>query len=62
MLQLKDEHWQLMSDLLPVLQSVGRKWGAGAIAGRTQPMTGPHRCLQTIDTAGGGMPKMVGGG
>jgi len=51
-LELKDEHWQLMSDLLPVLQLLGHE-GGGAIAGRTrcrsQPMTGPHRCLNSMN-------------
>jgi len=64
-LELKDDHWQLMSDLLPVLQLLGCE-GGGAIAGRTRrrsrPMMGPHRRLRTIDTAGGGAPKTAGGG
>ena len=30
-LELKDEHWHLMSDLLPVLQPLGTKGGPGAV-------------------------------
>jgi len=57
-LELKDEHWHLMSDLLPVLQPLGHEGGTWH---RSQSMTGPHRRLRTIDTVGGGATKTSGG-